>query len=125
MLCLSGLRDINTEAAFSSLADSLLSNLKKYTFLDSVKSSFLRLAATPELESSSGDVAVVQTSVSTPLEETRRLVPCEVASVKEAFPGVFVILDRFPCGNHTASLQSLAEIGALFPDAAALTQFHR
>ena len=132
-----GLKSFNAEVSQHSFTSftpySLLDNFVKSRspLVDTFRNALLRLASDRPIESeiSPGDSVTTNRVVSTLQEhvhaEHTETSSSKGASLKESFPGVFVILDQFPTGNQMASLQSLAEIGALFPDAITLTQFHQ
>lgn len=107
---------------FSSTIDSFLSNIKK-SIQRSVNSPFLGFESKPSVEDVSRFVQDDRLPSSIPEKNLTGNERSKIHSVKQAFPGVFFILDRFPMENHTASVQSLAEIGALFPDTNTLSHF--
>ena len=117
-----------TGVRFSNLSSSFFETFTKsrHSILDSVKSSFLGLVSASNDSAENGSMGPPLTAMAKGDEGTREdSLQSKESAADRSLDGVFVILDRFPTDNHVVSLQLLAEIGALFPDAVTLHQFHQ
>ena len=118
-----------TVVRFSNISSSFFETFTKSrdSILDSVKSSFLGLVSASNASAEHGSVGGPPvTAVAKGDDGTREeSLQNKESAANRSLDGVFVILDRFPADNHVVSLQLLAEIGALFPDAVTLHQFHQ
>lgn len=89
--------------------------MSAYSLLDTIKTSLFGLG-------SSSKGATEGTTIQSEFSSERK---SERLTVEEPFRAVFPILDKLPYGNQAAALQSLVELGSLFPDAHALAHFRK